>query len=88
MHSKGKHQQNGKITYRIRESICIWYDWQGVNTQNTQTAHTTQYQKTNNPIWVEDLNRHFSKDVQMPRDKISPHIGQDGYYQKYKYICI
>ena len=43
---KGNHQQNEKTTYRIGEDICKSCDWQGINFQDIQTAHTTQYQKS------------------------------------------
>ena len=44
------------------ENICKQYNWQGVNIQNTQTAHTPQYWKSYNPIkkCEEDLKRHFA----------------------------
>ena len=44
LHSKGNHKQNEKATYRMGENICKRCDWQGLNLQNIQTTHTTQYQ--------------------------------------------
>ena len=49
LHSKKNHKQNGKMTYGLWENICKWCDWQGLNFQNIQTAHTTQYQKNKQP---------------------------------------
>ena len=42
---KGNHQQNKKRTYGMGENICKQCNQQGLNFQNIQTAHTTQYKK-------------------------------------------
>ena len=64
--SKGKHKQNEKTSYRMRENICKWCDWLGLNFQNIPTAHTTQQQRkqtTQPKKWADYLNRHFFKDI-------------------------
>ena len=43
------HKQNTKTTYRMGKNICKWCNQQGINFQNIQTAHITQYQKKKQP---------------------------------------
>ena len=53
-----------KTAHTTGGHFCKWWDWQGVNLQNTQTLHTAQYlnNKQHNQKVAEDLNRHFSKE--------------------------
>ena len=46
------------------ENNSKWNNWQRINFQNIQAAHTTQYQENkqlNQTVGKKDLNRHFSK---------------------------
>ena len=68
MHSKGNNKQGEKTALRMGENNSKWNNWQRINFQNIQAAHTTQYQKNKQPNQKvgKDLNRHFSKeDIQV-----------------------
>ena len=64
MHSKGNYKQGENRTLRMGENNSIQNNWQRINFQNIQTAHTTQCQKNKQPNQKvgNDLNRHFSKE--------------------------
>ena len=55
LHSKGSNKQNEKTVCGLGENICKGNDQQGLNFQNIQAAHTTQWQnktkKTKQPNW-------------------------------------
>ena len=48
MHSKGNYKQGVKTTLRMGENNK-WSNWQRINFQNIQAAHTTQCQKNKQP---------------------------------------
>ena len=49
LHSKGNHKKREE-KLGMGENSCKQCNWQGLNTQNIQTTHTTQQQKKNKPI--------------------------------------
>ena len=48
MHNEGK-QQGEKTALRMGENNSKWNNWQRINFQNIQAAHTTQCQKNKQP---------------------------------------
>ena len=71
LHSKGNYKQNEKTTYGMGENICKQCDWQEVNFKYTNSSYNSVAKKKNNTKhkpnqkWAENLNRHFSNDIQM-----------------------
>ena len=45
LHSKENYKEREKTILRMGENNSKWNNWQRINFQNIQAAHTTQYQK-------------------------------------------
>ena len=53
LHSWGNHKQNEKTIYGLGENSCKWCNWQGLNFQNIQAAHTIHlYVESKNNVHV------------------------------------
>ena len=49
LHSKGNYKQDEKAILRMGENNSKLNNWQRINFQNIQAAHTTQYQTNKQP---------------------------------------
>ena len=54
MHTKGNYKQGQKTVLKMGQNNSKWNNWQRINFQNIQIAHTTQWQKNKQPnqkVW-------------------------------------
>jgi hypothetical protein len=72
LHGKGNSHQTEETLYRMGENLCQLYIWQGINNQNIQGTQKLTSQRINSPLnkMTNELNRQFSKEVQMTNKHI------------------
>ena len=85
LHSKENYKQGEKTALRLGENVCKWFDQQGVDIQNIQTAHTIQHQKANQKsgqkTWTDIFHRRHTYG-QQAFEKL---LNNANYYRNYKY---
>ena len=70
MHSQGNYKQGEKTTFRMGNNNSKLNNWQRINFQNIQAAHTTQCQKSKQPNQkVGKRSKHFSKEYRWLANK-------------------